>query len=649
MKLFLILFLFVSILFSKNISDPYKNIKYKVLQNGMKVYILSNKQATNTKLTIEVKMGTSIEKDDTAGITHLVEHLVFRDRKIPFNDYYDYLKDNEAINVNGYTSKYYTKYTATINSTKTKWLLKEFSKMLFKKNLNIEDLEIERNALQTEIGELKWYHKPLYLISKLKFLFPDKYNIYEDDFNLTKNKEKPNKYFYLKNNKKFNLDDIMNYYKQYYYPSNMILKIVGNFNDKEITNFIEQEYGYIKRTGIKTTKKPLYNSKLNNKVSHTYLIDPNNISEGYIGAKYIENSYKKYLILGAYTESLSKIIQHKLRNNLGQTYSVDYFNYGERDAYLTGISFDSTNKNFDENIEIVKKQILDDSEKITENKISKALKDYALYYSSLEPDTTTLYDLVDTQSYVHERYKIFDKTPYEIFKSISNLDFQKTVSHTFKKKNEYFFIYRDYYFFPFDTLVIYLIFILIILFLFIKLSKFQQKRLNLFYTQIDILFSRRISSRFFSILIITLAIFISIVIIEWIEHGFMYYIMNDKNFFNSIDSPNIFILEFFSFLLFCIICIIITITIFKYYFAKMDITEKRINLIGHILFTIEKDEIICITTVPWSFNKLLKTFGISFLFLRPLVKIETKKGKEYYIRSSNAGYLENDLKKWKDS
>lgn len=649
MRLFLLLFLLVSISFSENISDPYKDIKYKVLQNGMKVYILSNEQATNTKLTIEVKMGTSIEKNDTAGITHLVEHLVFRDREIPFNDYYDYLIDEGAIEVNGYTRKYNTEYSATINSSKTKWLLKEFSKMLFEKNINKEDLEIERNALQTEIGELKWYHKPLYLASKLKFIFPDEYNIYKDDFNLKKYKKRPNQYFYLRNNKQFNLDDIMNYYEQYYYPANMILKIVGNFNENEIIEFIDKEFGQIKKSGTKTTKRPLYNAKLNNNVSHTYIIDPNNTSEGYIGAKYIENSYKKYLILGAYTQNLSKNIQHKLRNNLGQTYTVDYFSYGVKDAYITGISFDSTNENFDKNIKIVKKQIFDDSKKMNQNIISKALKDYGLYYTSLESDSNTLYSLVNTQSYIQERYKIFNKTPYQIFESISSSDFQKTVSNTFNKKNEYLFIYRDYYFFPFDTLIISLFYIIIILFLFIKFAKFQQKRLNLFYTQRDIIFSRRISSKFFSILIISITIIMSIIVIEWIQYGFISFIMNNNNFFKSIDSPNIFLVEFFSFLLFFIVCIIMTITIFKYYFAKMDITEKRINLIGHILFPIEKDEIVSITVVPWTFNKILKTFGISFLFLRPLVKIETKNGKEYYIRSSNANYLENDLKKWKDS
>ena len=447
MKLIFILCLFTSLAFTKTIIDSYKNIKYLVLHNSMKVYLLSNKKAVNTKLTIEVKMGTSIEDNNNAGITHLLEHLIFRDSTIKYNDYTDYLRKEGAIKVNGFTKQYTSEYVAVIHSSKTKFLLKSFSNMLFKK-----DLKVERKALQAEIGELKWYHKPLYLLSKLKLFVAPEYNIFEDDFSLAKKKKRPNSYFYKLNNSKFTLKEIMKYYDEYYYPSNMILKIVGNFDDEDIKDYIPKHYGQINKKGSKTTKEPLSNARLNQKKSHTYLMMPNN-NRAYIGAKYILDSYKKYQIIMAYTENLANRMQDELRNNLGQTYSVQDFDYGYRNAEVSGVSVDSINKNFDNNIKLIKEQIKKDALKIDDEIIKNAIDEYGVYYTSLENNNESLYELIQSVYYINKTYNIYDKTPYQIYKSIKASEFQKVINEVFKDENEYLYIYRDYYLFPYEMIL----------------------------------------------------------------------------------------------------------------------------------------------------------------------------------------------------
>ena len=88
---FLLILIGMMPLQAENINDPYENIVYMKLDNGMQVYLLSNDKSVNTQVEIEVAVGTDIETDENHGISHLVEHMVFRDQRVPHHDYMDYI------------------------------------------------------------------------------------------------------------------------------------------------------------------------------------------------------------------------------------------------------------------------------------------------------------------------------------------------------------------------------------------------------------------------------------------------------------------------------------------------------------------------------------------------------------------------------
>ncbi|MEJ2373523.1 MAG: hypothetical protein P8Y16_06995, partial [Sulfurimonas sp.] len=75
-KIFLSLFfsLLVISLQAQQDIDPYKNIRYVKLDNGLQAYLLADKEAVNTQISVDVKVGMSIENEETAGISHLLEH-----------------------------------------------------------------------------------------------------------------------------------------------------------------------------------------------------------------------------------------------------------------------------------------------------------------------------------------------------------------------------------------------------------------------------------------------------------------------------------------------------------------------------------------------------------------------------------------------
>ncbi len=69
--------------------DPSKNVNYFKLDNGMQVYLLADPKAEKTRIRLTVGVGYDNETESNYGISHLVEHLVFRDRRVPHHDYLD--------------------------------------------------------------------------------------------------------------------------------------------------------------------------------------------------------------------------------------------------------------------------------------------------------------------------------------------------------------------------------------------------------------------------------------------------------------------------------------------------------------------------------------------------------------------------------
>jgi len=226
-----------------------------ILDNGMKVYMLTSKQSRNTKLSVEVNVGTNIENDENAGISHLLEHLIFRDERVLQNKYVYYLHQEGATYVNGFTGHYLTEYIATIDSEKAYWLVETFHNMIFDKKINEYDLKVEKGALQIEIGDIKWYHTPVnYLYSFVDWIsdiFPSTIDMYKDNFALAKEHSLPIDFYFVKNNKKFTLDQLLQHYDKYYYPSNMELKIVGNFDEQKMRKTIYDSFGTVKKIGPK--------------------------------------------------------------------------------------------------------------------------------------------------------------------------------------------------------------------------------------------------------------------------------------------------------------------------------------------------------------------------------------------------------------
>lgn len=627
----------------KNASD---NIVYMKLDNGLQIYLLNDAKAETTRVRLRVGVGFDDATDKTYGISHLVEHLVFRDHRVPHSDYLDYMSDEGATDVNGYTKRYETDYVATIAEKKSDWLVQTFAKMLFNKDLNNEDLRIEKEALQTEIGEPHWFFKPFFALKHFfEFIAPPKEDFYQQQFSLPKTKELPDNYHAQENNRNFTLQALMQRYRQYYYPANMTLFVAGKFNTKQMLNTIQESFGTLHQTGTKSIHEPHYKAKLNQKPFARFFEGVNK-NYAFVGAKYVLDNYKKYLILDVYINSLAKRLEQKMRNKLGKTYSVNAHNFGQYDARIIAVSFDGLTDTFSDNIVIAKSMIQTDRQGLSPEMIKKAL---ALYekknYLSLEHDSQTLLNLLDIREYLRKEQNITTKSSYAVFQSITPKEFNQTLFKVLAPQNAYTYVTRNYYFFPMDVLVITLSSLALMILIYILLVKYDLKKKGLTYIRRDIIFQRRISSRFIGFLLISFTYLFAAYADEWLIYLFSKWITGNPFYLRTIDVPQSYLVTTMDIILF----IFLFFTIYRnlwHYWAKIDVLKEKIIVKGNHVMSIPKEQISQMHIVKPNERKDGKTFGIMLRFWKPLLKIDLKDNKHYYIRTTNAVHLQEDLQHW---
>ncbi|ADV46922.1 M16 family metallopeptidase [Nitratifractor salsuginis] len=626
--------------------DPFKRVIYYRLPNGMQVYLLPDPKASKVQAEVDVGVGYDNENEKNYGLSHLVEHMVFRDRRIPHHDYLDYIKDQGGTGVNASTKRYETDYYATIAPPKAEWLIQSFAQMLLDKNLTQEDLNVEKKALQIEIGEPHLIYQIFYKIGRLiQTITPPSEDLYRDWFSLPKQKELPSPYIAQINNRRFTLGDVLRRYRTYYYPANMKLFVAGNFDPERMRQTIRESFGKTKRRGTLSVSEPHPQPRLPKKPYAAYnLGSPKSYAS--VATMFVMKDYRRYLILDAYTDMLAERLQQQLRNRAGKTYTVSATSFGRGYAQVMGISLDGPHRSFDANIHAAEAMISADRQKMPHPLIEKTLWRYEKEnFTDIEHDTDTLMSMLGAMQYLREDFNITDKTPYDLFKSITPETFARTVSEAFAPRHRYLKVWRDYAFFPMELVAMSLLTLILFILTIVFYPSWLMRIKGIRFTQRDVRLSRRLSSRFTGTLIFIVTYLLAALAEGWVIYLVGKWIFHDPYWVERIDAPLGHLIWFLEFFLFLALYVGLYYLLWRYY-AKLFVTDDRMIALGNRVLAIDKDQIAAIDVVPARERKWRRTLGAMLRFYKPVVKLTLKDGKIYYLRNSNAQELKEDLERW---
>lgn len=213
------------------------------LQNGQTLII--QEVQNNPIVTVDtwVRTGSVNETDSNSGVAHFLEHLFFKGTKLhPAGDFDRILESKGAI-VNAATSKDFTHYYITLPSEYLNTAIELHADMLLNPQIPRKELEKERKVVLEEISK---------------------------DVNTPSNKvyENLNKLMYTSHPYKRRVigsadvistirrEEILDFFNDFYAPSNMVTIVVGDVNTDEVVKKIMESFNIeYKKPVIKKYKK----------------------------------------------------------------------------------------------------------------------------------------------------------------------------------------------------------------------------------------------------------------------------------------------------------------------------------------------------------------------------------------------------------
>ncbi len=215
----------------KTILSIAENVRKITLENGLTVITKEVHTAPVVSVQMWYKVGTRNEKPGVNGIAHQLEHMMFKgtkSRPVQFGRLFSALGSDS----NAFTSHDQTVYYGTAERNKLKALLTlEADRM---QNAAIETKQLESEK-QVVISELKGYeNSPEYRLNReiMRAAFPN--HPYGLPVGGTE-----------KDVSQFTVEQVKQYYQNFYSPDNAVLVIVGDFQTTKTINAVKEIFGKI--------------------------------------------------------------------------------------------------------------------------------------------------------------------------------------------------------------------------------------------------------------------------------------------------------------------------------------------------------------------------------------------------------------------
>ena len=328
--------------------------KCQTLKNGLTIIGEEIPYLKSISLGVWVKAGSIMETKENSGVSHFIEHMLFKGTTNRTSKELAREIDNLGGVINAFTSKECTCFYVKLLDEHINIGIDVLSDMILNSRFDELDIKKEKSVI---LEELKMYEdSPDDLVYDLLLE-----NIYKDHslgMNILGDRQS------LKNLKR---ESILDYYNEYYVPNNSIISICGNFKFEEIVKLIEEKFKTWQPKSVDTTTtKPNFNPCI---VKKNKDIEQVNLAINLDAIPMTNNRevYALSVVNNVFGGSISSRLFQKIREEKGLAYSIYSSQTLYEDCGELGI-FASTST---ENIQEVYKSILEEIELIRNEYISQ--------------------------------------------------------------------------------------------------------------------------------------------------------------------------------------------------------------------------------------------------------------------------------------
>lgn len=396
------------------------SIVVKKLDNGIPVLIDNIESINTVSLGIFVNTGSRNEYPEESGVSHYIEHMMFKGTETRTAKEISEIIDNEGGMINAYTSRDLTVYYIQMLSNKIGTGIDVLSDMFMNSTFSEENLEKERNVI---IEEIRMYDD-----------IPEEI-IHDENVKYAVTGVQSNSVLgTIESLKGITRERFLKYFNEQYIASNLVISVAGKVDVDEIYTLLNKGLGKFRDSNFRRDIDTSFIinggenliKKETNQVHLCFNTRGNGVKD--------DMKYPGAIISSVLGGNMSSRLFQKIREERGLAYSV--YSYGT--AFLEGGLFTiyagTTKESYKEVLEIIKNEFNDIRENgITESELQKSKNQF------LSMLTFSLESSKGKMSRMANSYLLYDKVIDidEIIEKIEKItleDIKKTAEYLFQEE-----------------------------------------------------------------------------------------------------------------------------------------------------------------------------------------------------------------------
>lgn len=333
-----------------NKDQSIEKIKKTTTSSGLRVITETIKSVRSVSVGIWIKTGSRHERDSLAGITHFLEHMLFKGTET--RSAFDISSSIEAAGgyLNAFTSSEYTCYYARCLDTELEKALDVLSDMVLHSTFPEKEIEKEKKVV---IEEMKMYRDS-----------PEDYIFEEFSSQVFENHPLGRPIIGFESTvSAFNRDDLFAYMAERYQPETIIITVAGNASHSKVLNLAKHFFKEKKAKEVKEIKSVLSPYKTQKRILTKQIEQTHYIMGKRSLSSIDEDRYKLLLIQAVLSGGMSSRLHQNIREKYGYCYSINSFIQSFGDTGLFGVYVGTDKEYLDHVKDLIFKEFKDLREK----------------------------------------------------------------------------------------------------------------------------------------------------------------------------------------------------------------------------------------------------------------------------------------------
>lgn len=399
-------------------------MKKNTLKNGLRIITIPLLNTRVATVFVLVKTGSKYERKELSGISHFLEHMLFKKTK-KRKDALRIAEDLDKVGglYNAFTGEEYTGYYAKVNASKISLAIDWVSDIYLHSLLPEKEIEKEKGVIREEINMR--YDNPMAYCQILfqKLLYGDQ----PAGRDIAGTKDSVSS---------INRKDLFSYMNSQYVAQNTVVVVAGNIKTKETEEEIIKSFGSIREKESEKSYEVVEKQKEPEVLSFKKQTDQTHLVLGVRGFNtFHSHRYTQEVIAAILGGMMSSRLFVKIRDEMGLAYYVKTSVEDNPDTGILATQAGVDNGKVEKTVEA----ILEEYEKIKEVKVSE--KELRKAKEHLKGKSAILLESSDALAYFHGTSELLEGKTYsleEVFKFIDKVsakDIKDAAKEIFKPEN----------------------------------------------------------------------------------------------------------------------------------------------------------------------------------------------------------------------